>query len=168
MKYATRIYTVAFALSLLLVAPLRAQVGIELEGVVSAAEGNVIEMFDGLVRVQLEGAKFESEIDSVRTPADIRKGHFVEVEATINPAGDIVASSVEVDDDGDDDSEIDGTVTAASHADRNFSIGPVNFRWDDETQIKGPSSPNVGDRIEVAVMSARTHLRAIKIERDDD
>ncbi len=168
MNYVSQCCAVAFAFSLLLAAPLRAQVEIELEGAVSTAEGNSIEMFDGLVRVLLEGAKFESEIDGVRTAADIQKGHFVELEATINPNGDIVASSVEVDDDGGDDAKIDGTVTSASHAEHSFSIGPVKFRWDDDTQIKGPSSPNVGDRIEVAVESARTHLRAIKIERDDD
>jgi hypothetical protein len=140
---------------------------IELEGVVTASSQSAIELFEGLLRIDISGATFESDDDRVRSFAELRPGVAVEVSALATSDGSLRAAAVEVQDEAEAGNELRGEI---SHVDQNassFRIGPIEIEWTPSTNFKGIERLEVGELVEMSLLVSGGRLVAETIERED-
>ncbi len=110
-----------------------AQREIEIEGAISSVNGTTIQLFNGLVSVEALGAEIETDDEQFTNVSDIKVGAWVELEAKTTADGRIQATSVEVSDEKEDDSEIGGVIGTVDRAAQVFTIGPITIAWNDST-----------------------------------
>lgn len=158
-------YKVAF-LALLAVVATPAQERIELEGSVSAIQGARVELFGGLVAFEAGEARIEGEYDGndLSDISDLRPGADVEVKATVQPDGSILATRIEVSDEREPDNELGGVVATVGES--SFTIGPISVEFDDATRLRKLTSVQAGTLVEVALDVSNGRLRASAIERE--
>ncbi len=144
-----------------------AQHEIEIEGAISGVNGTTIQLFNGLVSVEALGAEIETDDEQFTNVSDIKVGAWVELEAKTTADGRIQATSVEVSDEKEDDSEIGGVIGTVDNAPQVFTIGPITIAWNDSTKFKNLSRPVGGRLVEVAVEVSAGRLVATSIDREE-
>ena len=143
-------------IALVLPGHLAAQSEIELEGAISSIDGTTIKLLDGLVSVETRGASI----------SHLKAGTVIELEATTLADGSIQATMVEVSDEADDDTEVEGVIARVDTAAQTFSIGSVTITWDGQTRFKGISGPKIGELVEARVRASGRRIVALAVERE--
>ena len=154
---------VAFTLS----AQLWAQSEIELEGAITNVNGTTIELFDGLVSVEVLDAKIDTDDAESIDISDMKVGTVVEITGAVGADGTIRAKSLEVSEEKKQDAEIEGVIGNVDDAARMFTIGPVPIAWTQTTKFKDMARPVAGQLVEVELEVSSDRLVASVVEKEE-
>ena len=160
------IYSLA-GIAFILSAQLWAQSEIELEGAITNVNGSKIELFDGLVSVEVHGAKIDTDDENSINISDMKVGTAVEITGTVGADGTIRAKSLEVSEEKKQDAEIEGVIGNVDDTARMFTIGPVPITWTQTTKFKDMSRPVAGQLVEVELEVSSDRLVASVVEKKE-
>ena len=144
-----------------------AQSEIELEGAITHVDGTKIELFDGLVSVEVLGAKIDTDDEDFVNISDMKVGTAVELKATVGADGAIQAKSLEVSDEKEEDAEVGGVIDTVDNAAQMFTIGSLPIAWTRNTKFKDMSRPVAGQLVEVMVEVSSDRLVALVVEKEE-
>ncbi len=167
LKLLNKVWPAVPAVVMMLPAQLAARSAIELEGAISSVSGTTIQLFDGLVSVEARGAKIETDDENFTNISDFKPGTAIEVQATANAEGSLQATTVEVSDEKEEDTEIGGVIGTVDTAAQTFTIGPLTIAWTGQTKFKGISGPQAGQLFEAELQISGGRLTALVVEKEE-
>ena len=156
-----------FGILLLSAAGLCAQTKIGVEGAISAINGTRIDLFNGLVKIEAQGAKIDTDDPNFKNVSDLKIGTFLDVEAVVERDGTIHATLIEVSDEKDPVAEIGGVIGSVDAAAQTFTIGPLTIAYTNQTKLKDLSGLRTGVLVEARVSFTGGKLVAELIEKDE-
>ena len=143
------------------------QTKIEFEGNITAVSGTQIELFNGAVHFEARGARIETDDEEITNISDLKIGTAIEVEALLGAGDSIQATTLEVSDEKDQDSEVCGVIGIVDEAARTFTIGPISISWTGQTKFKEIPAPAAGKFVEVSLQVSGDRLVALEVEREE-
>ena len=153
--------------ALALSASLPAQIKIGVEGAISAINGTKIELYNGLVKFEAQGARIDTEDPGFRNIPDLKVGSFIDVEAQVDRDGFMRATLIEVSNEKDQVPEVAGVIGTVDAAAQSFTIGPLSIFWTSSTKLKDLSQLRAGVKVEARINFASGKLVAELVEKDE-
>ena len=152
--------------ALALSASLPAQTKIGVEGAISAISGTKIELYNGLVKFEVPGARIDKKDPGFKNIADLKVGTFIDVEARLERDGAMRATRIKLSDEKDRVPEVAGVIGTVDAAAQSFTIGPLTIFWTSGTKQKDPSKLRAGIKVEAQINFASGKLVAEVVEKD--
>ncbi len=153
--------------ALALSASLPAQTKICVEGAISAINGTKIELYNGLVKFEVPGARIDTKDPGFKNIAALKVGTFIDVEARLDRDGSMRATRIKLSNEKDRVPEVAGVIGMVDAAAQSFTIGPLTIFWTSGTRKKGLPEPRAGVKVEAQINFASGKLVADVVEKDE-
>lgn len=140
---------------------------VEMSGAITALGEDTVEV-DSVAFAVTEDTEIEGENEGA-TLASLVTGLFVEVEATPQEDGTLIAHEIEVQDDEEQERKVEATVEAVT--DSSVTALGVSFDVDENTELDGFSAMSelqVGDPVEITYAIENDTYVALKIDKEGE